>query len=248
VRAIARDDFVAWESLWNGYNAFYGRSGATALPELVTRTTWSRFLAADEPVHALVAESDGRVAGLAHYLFHRSTTQLGPSCYLQDLFTSDAARGRGVGRALIAAVAERARAAGAQRLEADTLAVIALWEACGLTRSWNDPRKDIARKLAVQREWFLVGTVDDRVVASVMAGYDGHRGWVNYLAVAPGERMHGRGRALMDEVERLLREAGCAKVNLQVRSGNAGVIEFYRRLGYAQDDVVSLGRRLIADE
>ena len=133
-------------------------------------------------------------------------------------------------------------------LEADEAAVIALWEACGLTRSWNDPRKDVARKLAVQREWFLVGEEDGRVVASVMAGYDGHRGWVNYLAVAPGARLRGHARALMAEVERLLAAAGCPKINLQVRTSNAAVVAFYRSVGYAQDDVVSLGRRLIADE
>ena len=133
-------------------------------------------------------------------------------------------------------------------LEADEAAVIALWEACGLTRSWNDPRKDVARKLAVQREWFLLGEEDGRVVASVMAGYDGHRGWVNYLAVAPGARLRGHARALMAEVERLLAAAGCPKINLQVRTSNAAVIDFYRALGYAQDDVVSFGRRLIADE
>ncbi len=133
-------------------------------------------------------------------------------------------------------------------LEADEAAVIALWEACGLTRSWNDPRKDVARKLAVQREWFLLGEEDGRVVASVMAGYDGHRGWVNYLAVAPGARLRGHARALMAEVERLLAAAGCPKINLQVRTSNAAVVAFYRSVGYAQDDVVSLGRRLIADE
>jgi ribosomal protein S18 acetylase RimI-like enzyme len=133
-------------------------------------------------------------------------------------------------------------------LEPDEPAVIALWEACGLVRSWNDPRKDVARKLAVQREWFLVGEEDGRIVASVMAGYDGHRGWVNYLAVAPEARGQGHGRTLMAEAERLLRAAGCPKLNLQVRSSNAEVIEFYRRLGYGQDDVLSFGRRLIADE
>ena len=133
-------------------------------------------------------------------------------------------------------------------LESDEPAVIALWEACGLTRSWNDPRKDIARKLAVQREWFLVGTEDGRVVASVMAGYDGHRGWVNYLAVSPDARMKGGGRQMMAEVERLLCAAGCPKINLQIRTTNDAVIEFYRRLGYVQDDVVSFGRRLIVDE
>ena len=133
-------------------------------------------------------------------------------------------------------------------LDTDEAAVIALWEACGLTRAWNDPRKDIARKLAVQRDWFLVGTADGRVVASVMAGYDGHRGWINYLAVSPDDRMHGRGRLLMAEAERLLLAVGCPKINLQIRSSNAAVIEFYRRLGYVQDDVVSMGRRLIPDE
>jgi ribosomal protein S18 acetylase RimI-like enzyme len=132
--------------------------------------------------------------------------------------------------------------------ESDEAAVIALWEACGLTRSWNDPRKDIARKLAVQREWFLVGTHEGRVIAAVMAGYDGHRGWVNYLAVSPGARQQGCGRLLMAEVERLLLAADCPKINLQVRTGNAEVIEFYRRLGYVQDEVVSFGRRLISDE
>jgi len=133
-------------------------------------------------------------------------------------------------------------------LESDQPAVIALWIACGLTRAWNDPRKDIARKLAVQRDWFLVGTVDDRVVASVMAGYDGHRGWVNYLAVSPDERLQGRARALMAEVERLLLDAGCPKINLQIRTTNTAVMDFYRRLGYVQDDVASFGRRLIPDE
>ena len=129
----------------------------------------------------------------------------------------------------------------------DEAAVIALWEECGLIRSWNDPRKDIARKLAVQPELFLVGTLEDRVVATTMAGYDGHRGWVYYFAVAPPCRKRGLGRTLMQEVERLLTERGCPKLNLQVRTSNAGVAEFYRRLGYAQDDVVSLGRRLIHD-
>ena len=116
VRAIAREDRAAWRPLWDGYNAFYGRHGETALPEAVTQTTWERFFDAYEPVHALVAEVDGRVVGLAHYLFHRSTTAMTPHCYLQDLFTSEAARGRGVGRALIEAVIERARAAGSSRV------------------------------------------------------------------------------------------------------------------------------------
>jgi GNAT superfamily N-acetyltransferase len=116
VRPAAPADLAQWRPLWDGYNAFYGRSGPTALAEDITRTTWARFFDAEEPVHALVAEHDGRLVGLVHYLFHRSTTLLGPTCYLQDLFTDAALRGQGVGRALIAAVNESARAAGAERV------------------------------------------------------------------------------------------------------------------------------------
>jgi len=130
---------------------------------------------------------------------------------------------------------------------ADEEAVVALWEVCGLTRPWNDPRKDIARKLTVQPELFLVGTVDSELMATAMAGFDGHRGWVNYLAMAPGHRRQDHGRTLMAEAERLLVERGCPKLNLQIRSTNSEVIAFYRSLGYAQDDVVSLGKRLIPD-
>jgi ribosomal protein S18 acetylase RimI-like enzyme len=133
-------------------------------------------------------------------------------------------------------------------LDSDEDAVIALWEAAGLTRSWNDPRKDIERKRSVQRDWFLVGTEDGTVMASIMVGYDGHRGWINYLAVDPAQRQKGHARALMREAERLLEAAGCPKVNLQIRTSNASVIAFYKAIGYAQDDVVSFGRRLIADE
>ena len=129
----------------------------------------------------------------------------------------------------------------------DQAAVIALWEECKLTRPWNDPHKDIARKLAVQPELFLVGTIDDAVMASVMAGYEGHRGWMNYLAVAPRHRGRGFGRALVEHVERLLLERGCPKVGLLVRNSNKEAAEFYRRLGYAQDESISLGKRLIAD-
>jgi GNAT superfamily N-acetyltransferase len=116
VRTIYRQDFDAWKPLWDGYNAFYGRAGATALPDDITRMTWSRFFDAYEPVHALVAESEGQMLGLAHYLFHRSTIQVEPVCYLQDLFTSEAARGRGVGRALIDAVCRRALDVGCSRV------------------------------------------------------------------------------------------------------------------------------------
>jgi GNAT superfamily N-acetyltransferase len=116
VRPLAAGDFDAWLPLWTAYNAFYGRSGATALPDAVTRTTWARFNDSDEPVHALVAESGGQLLGLAHYLFHRATNRIEPSCYLQDLYVDGAARGRGIGRSLIEHVAAQARAAGAGRL------------------------------------------------------------------------------------------------------------------------------------
>jgi len=130
----------------------------------------------------------------------------------------------------------------------DETAVVALWHECELTRPWNDPHKDIARKLTEQPELFLVGTVQEEVVASAMVGFDGHRGWVYYLAVAERHRQHSYGRALMQEAERLLVERGCPKLNLQVRSSNPGVIEFYRKLGYVQDETVSLGKRLIHDQ
>ena len=130
---------------------------------------------------------------------------------------------------------------------ADEAAVVALWNECGLTRPWNVPHKDIARKLTEQPELFLVGAIGDEIVASVMVGFDGHRGWAYYLAVAERHRKQSYGRALMHEAERLLIERGCPKINLQVRSSNSGVIEFYRKLGYAKDDTVSLGKRLIPD-
>jgi ribosomal protein S18 acetylase RimI-like enzyme len=129
----------------------------------------------------------------------------------------------------------------------DETAVIALWEKCRLTRPWNDPRKDIARKLAVQPELFLVGVLGEAIVATVMAGYEGHRGWVNYLAVSPEHQRKGLGKALMLEVEKRLTERGCPKLNVQVRAANGEALQFYRRLGYAQDEAVALGKRLIPD-
>jgi GNAT superfamily N-acetyltransferase len=116
VRPIRQDDFAAWKPLWDGYNAFYGRSGATALPLPVTEATWQRFFDPAEPVFALVAESGGKVVGLTHYLFHRSTTRIELTCYLQDLFTVPAERGRGIGRALIEGVYEQATRAGLKRV------------------------------------------------------------------------------------------------------------------------------------
>lgn len=116
VRAVAPSDYTAWRMLWDGYNRFYGRHGPTALAEEVTAMTWSRFFDAYEPVHALVAESGGALLGLAHYLFHRSTIQLGPTCYLQDVFTAPGARGRGVATALIEGAYDKARLAGCARV------------------------------------------------------------------------------------------------------------------------------------
>jgi ribosomal protein S18 acetylase RimI-like enzyme len=132
--------------------------------------------------------------------------------------------------------------------DADEPAVVRLWERCGLLRPWNDPSKDIARKMRVQPELFLVGTIDDAVVASVMAGYDGHRGWINYLAVDPTRRRQGLGAALMAEAEHRLRRLGCAKINLQIRRDNPDVIAFYQGLGFKEDAVLSLGKRLAPDD
>jgi len=116
VRPLERADKAPWRQLWDGYNAFYGRSGPTALPDSIVETTWARFFDASEPMEALVAGIDGRLAGLVHIVFHRSMTSPTTVCYLQDLFTDRAARGRGVGRALIEAVYRRAEAAGATRV------------------------------------------------------------------------------------------------------------------------------------
>ena len=129
----------------------------------------------------------------------------------------------------------------------DTAAVVDLWERCGLIRPWNDPRKDIERKLNIQPELFLVGLIDNGIAATVMAGYEGHRGWINYLAVDPELQRSGLGKAMMAEAERLLIALGCPKVNLQVRRSNKQAFDFYLALGFAEDDVVSFGKRLIQD-
>jgi len=130
----------------------------------------------------------------------------------------------------------------------DESAVIHLWNQCELTRPWNDPRKDIQRKLGTQPELFFVGDYNGTLIASVMAGYDGHRGWVNYLAVDPVHQGKGFGRVLMQHVEESLLALGCPKLNLQIRSSNHAVQQFYQRLGYSTDEVVSFGKRLIVDE
>lgn len=140
--------------------------------------------------------------------------------------------------------------------ESDTEAVVGLWTRCGLIRSWNDPLKDIGRKLADSPELFFVvpgpapeagDTAESGIVGTVMAGYEGHRGWINYLAVEPSLQRSGLGRLLMAHVEKELLQRGCPKINLQVRETNTDVIEFYRALGYQVDAAVSLGKRLIPD-
>lgn len=130
----------------------------------------------------------------------------------------------------------------------DTNQVIALWHRCGLVRETNDPSKDISRKMKVRGDLFLIGLLGEEVVSTVMAGYEGHRGWINYLAVAPEHRKQGYGRRMMSEAEALLRREGCPKINLQVRTSNADVLAFYAALGFLQDDVVSLGKRLEHDD
>ncbi|MCJ0765714.1 GNAT family N-acetyltransferase [Variovorax terrae] len=142
VRPLQPADHDAWRPLWEGYNAFYGRAGATALPEEITAATWQRFFTAGEPVHALVAEHQGRVVGLVHYLFHRSTTRLNDVCYLQDLFTAESLRGQGVGRRLILAVYGAAREAGCSRV---------YWQ----TQTSNAPGRALYDKVA-EHKGFIV--------------------------------------------------------------------------------------------
>ena len=131
---------------------------------------------------------------------------------------------------------------------ADRDDVIELWRQCGLVVPQNDPGRDIERKLRVNPEWFLVGQLEGHIIATCMAGYEGHRGWINYLAVAPRYRRRGFAAKLMREAERILRKAGCPKINLQIRTSNSDVIEFYKAIGYSIDEVVSMGKRLEQDE
>jgi ribosomal protein S18 acetylase RimI-like enzyme len=130
---------------------------------------------------------------------------------------------------------------------ADREELVDLWTQCALIRPWNDPDRDIDRKLARDPDNLLVLEEDGALTGSVMVGYDGHRGWINYLAIRPGRQGRGHGRLLMAEAERRLAALGCAKVNLQVRASNRAAVEFYRRVGSQMDDVVSMGRRLEAD-
>lgn len=131
--------------------------------------------------------------------------------------------------------------------EYDRDQVVSLWERCGLIVPWNDPHADIDRKKLVQPELFLVGEIEGAVVATAMGGYDGHRGWVFYLAVDPSMRRRGLGRMIMERLEALLRERGCPKINLEVRRSNLDVVRFYERIGYRDNDVVGLGKRLVED-
>lgn len=131
--------------------------------------------------------------------------------------------------------------------ENDRERVIELWRESGVMRSWNDPNLDVDRKLAIKDEMFFVAVLGEVVLGSVMSGYDGHRGWINYLAVDPQRRGEGVGRLLMEHAERHLHNVGCPKINLQIRADNSTAIEFYERLGFTVDDVVSMGKRLVDD-
>lgn len=132
-------------------------------------------------------------------------------------------------------------------LLSDESAVIELWHKCDLTRPWNNPKLDIERKLQVNPELFLVGLIDNKVIASVIGGYDGHRGWIYYLAVDPSHRRRGLGRQIMEAVERKMLKLGCPKINLQLRADNSGVVEFYESIGYKTEARVSMGKRLVED-
>ncbi len=130
----------------------------------------------------------------------------------------------------------------------DQAMVIDLWQQCGLVVPWNDPKKDIVRKQAVDADLFLVCVDNNAVIGTAMGGYDGHRGWINYLAVSPSQQRKGIGRTLMEAVEKAILRKGCPKINIQVRTTNKDVLAFYQSLGYKIDDVVSLGKRLMGDD
>jgi ribosomal protein S18 acetylase RimI-like enzyme len=125
----------------------------------------------------------------------------------------------------------------------DAEAVLALWRECDLIQPWNDPHQEMTRKLEFQGELFLVGTIDGKIVATVMAGYEGHRGWLNYVGVAPKYRRLGLGRLIVSEAEKLLRSVGCPTIHLRIRATSPEAVKFYERLGYSVDNVVSMGKR-----
>ena len=130
----------------------------------------------------------------------------------------------------------------------DEKALVSLWNMCKMTVPWNNPYKDIARKLKVQAEYFLVGYLEDKLIASIMAGYDGHRGWINYFAVHPDFQAKGYGKQLMDKVENGLRELGCPKINLQIREGNDKVFSYYQKLGFVEEKRINMGKRIEDDQ
>ena len=132
--------------------------------------------------------------------------------------------------------------------EGDEEALVSLWNISKLTVPWNNPYKDIARKLKVQAELFLVGYLEDKLIGSGMAGYDGHRGWINYFAVHPDFQARGYGKQLMDNVENGLRELGCPKINLQIREGNDKVFSYYQKLGFVEEKRINMGKRLEDDQ
>ena len=129
----------------------------------------------------------------------------------------------------------------------DTDEVIFIWEQCGLIRSWNNPKLDIQRKIAFQKEFFLVGEISKKIIATAMFGYDGHRGWLNYFAVLPLFQKKGFGRQLLDFGETILIEKHCPKLNLQIRNDNIVAKNFYKKVGFNEDSSISFGKRLIED-
>ena len=132
--------------------------------------------------------------------------------------------------------------------KSDEQRLVSLWKVCRLTVPWNNPHKDISRKLSVQPELFLVGLFEENLIASVMAGYDGHRGWINYFAVHPDFQSRGYGKQLMDNVENKLRELGCPKINLQIREGNEKVLSYYQKLGFVEEKRINMGKRIENDQ
>jgi GNAT superfamily N-acetyltransferase len=177
IRFVTRQDYAQWLPLWNGYNAFYGRSGPTALAPEITAMSWARFFDAYEPVHALVAESEGELLGLVHYLFHRNTSMIPPTCYLQDLFTAEAARGKGVGRALLARLAQIAVERDCGRLEWAVL-------------DWNKPSIDFYRSLGAlpQDEWTVYRLTDGALATLGARGSTSQRPTCTPSACAPSAR------------------------------------------------------------
>lgn len=132
-------------------------------------------------------------------------------------------------------------------MDSDEKGVIQLWHNCNLVVPWNDPKLDIERKLKVNPDLFLVGLIEGKIIATVMGGYEGHRGWINYLAVSPEIRQKGVGRRIVEKVEAKLSKLGCPKINIQIRSSNQDAIEFYGKIGFSEDDVISMGKRLADD-